>query len=173
MLYYCDRTSFHYVSNITVCLHDQLFIKNISGRISQNVQTTRSRVTHSIYRIKSNLINTDKDISSSRSCLLSASKFIAKTQHRFSHSNTLLRINIHLGPLQASDEHTSSISTPRTQTELQGTQVNNLSCDYTSRHSTNSIIDNTSTHRRPKPEHRFNSTNSCQDSVRQRSSLNI
>ena len=86
MLYYCDRTSFHYVSNITVCLHDQLFIKNISGRISQNVQTTRSRVTHSIYRIKSNLINTDKDISSSRSCLLSASKFIAKTQHRLSHS---------------------------------------------------------------------------------------
>ena len=63
------------------------------------------------------------------------------------------------------------ISTLRTWTELQGTQANNLSCDYTSRHSTNSIINNASTHRRPKPGYRF--TNSCQDSVQQRSSLNI
>ena len=87
----------------------------VSSRMSR--QLVPEQLTQLAHRIKSNLINMDKYISTIRACLLSASKFLAMTQHRISHSNTPLRINIHLGPLQVSDEHTfhqRSLHTNRT-----------------------------------------------------------
>ena len=102
--------------------HHQLFTEDTSGRISQNVQTTRSRATHS-------------------TCTQDQEQL---DQHGQRHQH----------------------KTSRDSSEQPFLRLHQSSSNENS-------INNTSPHRRPKPGHRFNSTNLCEDSVRQRSSLNI
>ena len=52
-------------------------------------QLVPEQLNQHAHRIKSNLINTDKDINTSRACLLSASKFLAMTQQQISLIQTL------------------------------------------------------------------------------------
>ena len=153
--------------------HHQLFTEDTSGRISQNVQTTRSRATHSTCTQDQEQLDQHGQRHQHKYSMPFVSKQVSRhvLQHRISLIQTRSSASTFILDHYKQATNIPSISALCTQTELQGTQANNLSCDYTSRHSTNSIINNTSTHRRLKPGHRFNSTNSCQDSVRQRSSL--